>query len=388
MKITALKTHKVFANWRNWVFLRIETDEGIHGVGEGTLEGREATVETAIGEMARKLIGRDPVQIEDIWQSIYYRDTFWVGGPILLTALSCIEMALWDIVGKKLKTPVYNLLGGKCHDPLRLYANGWYFGAETPEDFARKAVNVVDSGYTAMKWDPFGTADRTLTNAEFDNAVACVREVRGAVGDGVDLLIEVHGRLNVYTAIKMARALEPYDIFFFEEPVPPENLDALATVRQSTNVPIATGERCYTTHGYRELFEKRAAHIVQPDVMHAGGILETKKIAAMANTHYIPVAPHNPNGPIAMAATMQLAACIPNFLILEHLVDDVAWRNAVITNPPEIKDGHVALSDAPGLGVDLVEEECLRHPYQPVDLSLFADSPDQNIMKRGQRPSG
>jgi len=263
-----------------------------------------------------------------------------------------------------------------------LYANGWYFGAVTPDDFARKALDVVKKGYTAMKWDPFGSADRTLTSEQARHAVACVAAVREAVGDDVDLLIEVHGRFNVYTAIKLANELEKYNIFFYEEPVPPENLDALAEVKQAVRVPIATGERCYTKFGYRELLEKRAAHIIQPDVLHAGGLLETKKIAAMADAHYIPVAPHNPNGPVAMAASMQLAACIPNFLILEYLVQEVAWRETVITNPPQIEHGYAHLPTAPGLGIDLVESECVAHPYKPVDLSLFSDSPDKNVMKR------
>jgi len=382
MKIIGLQTWKVFANWRNWLFLKVETDEGIYGVGEATLEGRTETVEAGLRELSRNLVGRNPFDVEDIWQMMYYRDTFWVGGPIMLTAISAIEMALWDIIGKKLGVPVYMLLGGRCRTKLRLYANGWYFGASTPDDFARMAAATVKQGYTALKWDPFGSADRTLSPKQARYAVACVEAVREAVGDEVDLLIEAHGRFNVYTAIAMGRQLEKFNIFFYEEPVPPENYDALAEVKNGTNVPIATGERCYTTYGYRDLLSKQAAHIIQPDVMHAGGILETKKIAAMAAAHYIPGAPHNPNGPIAMAATMQLAACIPNFLILEYLVDDVPWRDTVVNNTVRIEDGYVELPTQPGLGIDLIEAECEAHPYQPVDLSLFSDSPERNIMKR------
>ncbi len=382
MKITEVKTVSVFAGWRNWVFVRLDTDEGIHGIGEGTLEGRAKTVEAAIADLSRNLVGRDPFDVEDIWQTMYYREAFWIGGPALLTAISSIETALWDIIGKKLGVPVYNLLGGKCRDKLRLYANGWYFGAATPADFARKALATVKKGYSALKWDPFGSADRTLSPVQHRQAVACVAAVREAVGDDVDLLIEAHGRFNIYTAITLARDLERYNIFFYEEPVPPENFDALAQVTGSVNVPVAAGERCYTKFGYRELLEKRAVHIIQPDVIHAGGLLETKKISAMADAHYIPVAPHNPNGPVAMAASIQLAACIPNFLILEYLVDDVPWRDSVITDGFEIKNGHVSVPTGPGLGIDLVGTECESHPYKPVDLSLFSDSSEKNVMKR------
>ena len=388
MKITGLKTYRVFAEWRNWLFLKIETDEGVYGVGEATLEGRAHTVDAALTDLCRVLIGRDPFEIEKAWQAMVYRDTFWVGGPVMLTAISGIEMALWDIVGKKLGTPVYNLLGGRCRDRLRLYANGWYFGAQTPDDFARMASDVVARGFTALKWDPFGSADKTLSRQQMRAVEACVGAVREAVGPDVDLLVEVHGRLDVQTAVKMAHRLEPYDLFFYEEPIGPGNYDALADVKRSTNVPIATGERCYTTFGYRDLLAKQAAHIIQPDVMHAGGILETKKIAAMAEAHYVPVAPHNPNGPVAMAATMQLAVTLPNFLILEYLLDDVSWRGTVATPPAVIEDGYVTLPETPGLGIDLVESQCEAHPYVPVDLSLFSDSPEKNIIKRSHQQQG
>ncbi len=382
MKITDLKTVSVFAGWRNWVFVKVDTDEGIYGIGEATLEGRAKTIEAAVADLSRNLVGRDPFNVEDIWQTMYYREAFWIGGPILLTAISAIETALWDIIGKRLGVPIYNLLGGKCRDELRLYANGWYFGAATPADFANKAVATVKRGYSALKWDPFGSADRTLSPPQYREAIACVAAVREAVGDDVDLLIEAHGRFNVYTAITLARALERYNIFFYEEPVPPENFDALAQVTGSVSVPVAAGERCYTKFGYRELLEKRAVHIIQPDVIHAGGLLETKKISAMADAQYIPVAPHNPNGPVAMAASIQLAACIPNFLILEYLVDDVPWRDTVINNRFEIENGYVSVPSGPGLGIDVVETECESHPYKPVDLSLFSDSSEKNVMKR------
>lgn len=385
MRITGLRTWNVFANWRNWVFLRVETDDGVYGVAEATLEGRERTVEAAIADLSRSVVGRDPFDIEDLFQELHYRDCFWVGGPILMTALSAIECALWDIVGKKLGVPVYRLLGGKCRDRLRVYANGWYFGASTPEAYAEKAAATVAQGYTALKWDPFGSADKHLTPAQARHAEAQVAAVREAVGDDVDLLIEVHGRFDVHTAVTMAHRLEKYNLFFYEEPVPSQNYAALAEVKRATNVPIAAGERCYTTFGFRDLLGHEAVHVIQPDVIHAGGILETKKIAAMAGAHYLSVAPHNPNGPIAEAASIQLGATIPNFLILEHLVDDVAWRDTVVTAPPVIRDGYAYLPETPGLGIDFVVEECEKHPYKPVNLSLFSDAPEKNIMKRARQ---
>ncbi len=382
MKITGIRTHLGFARWRNWLFLQIETDEGITGVGEATLEGREKTVEAAVHDLERSLLGTDPFDIENTWQNLYYRNGFWVGGPILLTAISGIEMALWDIAGKKLGVPVYRLLGGKCRDRIRVYANGWYFGAKTPGDFASMAHATVAAGYTALKWDPFGFADRTLSSPELEYSIDCVRAVREAVGPRIDLLVEGHGRFNVYTAIKIAKKLEPIDIFFFEEPVPPENYDALREVKEAGNVPIATGERCYLKFGYRDLLEKRATHIIQPDVMHAGGILETFKIAAMADAHYIPVAPHNPNGPIAHAAAVQLCTCISNLLILEYLVNDVSWRDEAVTHPLPVIDGHIPVPTAPGLGTGINIDVIARHPYQPVDLSLFTSAPEKNVMLR------
>lgn len=281
-----------------------------------------------------------------------------------MSGLSAVEMALWDILGKHLNVPVYQLLGGKVNDKVRIYANGWFSGAKEPEEFAEKAKIAMKRGLTALKWDPFGKSYLNISNADLDKALRCVASVREAVGDRVDLLIEGHGRFNIPTGIKIAKELEQFKPMFFEEPTPPDNLDALKAVRDKSPVAISAGERLYTMKSYRELFEKQAVDYIQPDVSHAGGIMELKKIAAVAESYYIPFAPHNPSGPVANAATLQLAACCPNFEILEIMYSDVDYRKDITNESLEYKDGYITIPDRPGLGIEINEEECLKHPYQ------------------------
>lgn len=393
MKITDVKVFVVDAFWRNWVFVKIYTDEGLTGVGECGLEGKAKTIEAAVIELKRYLVGRDPLQIENHWQNMYYRDAFWTGGPILTSAISGVEAALWDIMGKQLGVPVYSLLGGPCRDKVKLYANAWFVGgvaaaegvkleeveafmkrgtAPGPEDYAKAAVATVKQGYLALKWDPFGRADRWAVDRKIiQAAIDCVAAVREAVGPDIDLLIECHSRFSPYDAIKVARELEPYHPLFYEEMVPPENVDAMVEVARAINTTLATGEHFYTKWGFREVLEKRACGIIQPDVTHVGGILECKKIAAMAEVHYVPVAPHNDAGLVATAMTIQLDACIPNFVIQEYFISAVPWVDKVVVPAPEIEDGYMKVPTSPGLGVDIDEEECARHPYRPTFLSLF-----------------
>jgi galactonate dehydratase len=370
MKITDVKTLIAFAGWRNFIFVKVFTDEGIVGVGEASLEWNELAVAGAIRNLSPLVIGRDPSRIEELWRSMY-RDPYWRGGPVITTALSGIEQALWDIAGKRLGVPVYQLLGGKYREKLRAYANAWYKGAITPEDFAERAVQTVEKGYTALKWDPFGSADLTMDFEERKRAVGIVRAVREAVGEKIDLLIEVHGRLNPATAIEMARQLEEFQPFWYEEPVPPDNLEALSKVAAATTIPIATGERLYTKYGFRELLSSQAADIIQPDLCHAGGILEVKKIAAMAEAWYVPVAPHNPNGPVGTAATVHLGACTPNFLILEYFCEDEEWLFEIVEEPLRFEKGEVIIPERAGLGIELKEAGIAKRPYQPVRLSMF-----------------
>ncbi len=362
MKIIDIKCFTVDCFRTNWVFVKVCTDEGINGVGEATLEYKEKALLGALEHIKEYLIGKNPLNIEKHWHDIY-RDAYWRGGAVLMSALSAVETALWDILGKTLGVPVYQLLGGKINDKVRIYVNGWFAGAKEPEEFAEKAKTAVKKGVTAMKWDPFGKSYLEISAKELEKSLRCIAAVREAVGNGVDLLIEGHGRFNVPTAIKIAKELEQFKPMFFEEPVPPDNIDALKTVRTKSPVAISAGERLYTRWDYRKLFDINAADYIQPDVSHAGGIMELKKIASEAECRYITFAPHNPSGPIANAATLQLAACCPNFSILEIMYSDVEWRKDVTNEKLEYADGYISISDKPGLGIDLNEEACLAHPY-------------------------
>lgn len=370
MKVTDVKPFVVDCFRTNWVFIKVYTDEGIDGVGEATLEYKEKALLGAVEHIREYLVGQNPLDIERHFHDIH-RDAYWRGGPVLMSALSAVEIALWDILGKHLQVPVYQLLGGKCRDRARIYVNGWFAGAKAPEEFAEKAKIAVQRGVTAMKWDPFGKNYLNISGAELRAALRCVEAVRQAVGPEVDLLIEGHGRFNVPTAITIARELAPFKPMFFEEPVPPDNLEALKAVRDQSPVRIAAGERLYGRRDYLRLFELRAADYIQPDVSHAGGIMELKKLAADAESRYIPFAPHNPSGPVANAATLQLAACCPNFEILEIMFNDVPWRKDVTNEALTYRDGCIMIPDRPGIGVEINEEECLRHPYQPHTLRHY-----------------
>ena len=371
MKITDIKTFVVDCYRTNWVFVKVYTDEGITGIGEGTLEYKEKALTGAIEHVKEALLGKDPRDIEKHWHDIY-RDAYWRGGPVLMSALSAVDMALWDILGKSLGVPVYQLLGGKVHDKVKIYVNGWFAGAKEPEEFAQKARETVKRGIKAMKWDPFGKAYMTISNADLHKALRCVAAVRDAVGPDIDLLIEGHGRFNVPTSIQIAQELAVFKPMFFEEPVPPDNLDALLEVRLKSPVAISAGERLYGRRSFKELFEKRAADYIQPDISHAGGISECRKIAAMAEAYYIPFAPHNPSGPVANAATLQLAACTPNFHILEIMVSDVTWRKEICNEELKFADGFMEIPTKPGLGLELNEEACLAHPYQVHTLRHYS----------------
>ncbi|NLM78594.1 MAG: galactonate dehydratase [Ruminococcaceae bacterium] len=371
MIVTDLRTFTVDCYRTNWVFVKIDTDEGLSGVGEATLEYKEKALEGALEHIRAYLVGKNPFEIEKHYHDIY-RDAYWRGGAVLMSALSAVEMALWDILGKHLNVPVYQLLGGKVRDRVRIYANGWFAGARTPEQFGEKAREAVARGVTALKWDPFGKSYMDMSIAERDTALQGVAMVREAVGNQVDLLIEGHGRFNVTTAVKIARELEPFKPLFFEEPTPPDNLDALKAVHDQSPVAIAAGERLYTRTSFKDLLNMHAADYIQPDVSHAGGMMEMKKIAAMAEAHYIPFAPHNPSGPVANAATLQLAACCPNFCILEIMYRDVAWRRDITNEELTYEDGSILIPDKPGLGIEIDEEACLAHPYQAHTLRHYS----------------
>lgn len=370
MRVTDIKTFTVDCFRTNWVFVKVYTDEGIDGVGEATLEYKEKALWGAVEHIREYLVGKDPRDIELHWHTIY-RDAYWRGGAVLMSALSAVECALWDILGKSLNVPVYRLLGGKANDKVRIYVNGWFAGAKTPREFGEKAKAAVARGVTAMKWDPFGKNYLEISNKELDTALECVAEVRAAVGKDVDLLIEGHGRFNIATGIKIARELEQFKPMWFEEPVPPDNLDALREVKSKSPVAISAGERLYTRWGYKQMFDLAAADFIQPDISHAGGISELKKIAAEAEYRYIGFAPHNPSGPVANAATLQLAAACPNFSILEIMYSDVEWRREITNESLEYENGYIMIPDAPGLGIEIDEAACEKYPYKPHTLRHY-----------------
>ena len=363
MKVTDVKTFVTDCFRTNWVFVKVYTDAGIDGVGEATLEYKEKALVGAVEHIKEYLVGKDPRDIELHWPTIY-RDAYWRGGAVLMSALSAVETALWDILGKSLNVPVYQLLGGKVRDKVRIYVNGWFAGAKEPEEFGEKAKIAVQRGVTAMKWDPFGKNYLEISNKDLDKALRCVDEVRKAVGNDVDLLIEGHGRFNIPTSVKIAKELEQFKPMLFEEPVPPDNLDALKEVKMRSNISISAGERLYTRWDYKRMFDLMAADYIQPDVSHAGGISELKKIAAEAECRYIAFAPHNPSGPVANAATLQLAACCQNFSILEIMYSDVDYRKDVTNEALEYEDGFIKIPDKLGLGIEIDEEACEAHPYQ------------------------
>ncbi len=371
MKVTDIKTFLVGGSWGNWLIVKVETDEGIHGVGEATLEGKSKTVEAAVHELKRYMLGKDPSAIEKHFQEMYRR-SFYAGGAVLTSAISGVETALWDIKGKALGVPVYELLGGRTRDRVKLYANAWYRQGMSPAEFADAARAVLELGVQGLKFNPWGARPGIdfyrLENNILNTGVEAVGAVREAVGPDLDLYIDCNGIFNtVGNAIRAAKAVEEYNITFFEEPVPHENLEAMAYVRRKINIPVATGERLFTIFGFQQLLACGGADIVQPDMSHCGGMLEARKIAAIADAHYVAFAPHNPNGEVSYASAVQMAACIPNFLTLEHFPPE-PWRFEVCANPMTVKDGWLEIPDRPGLGVEFHEEAALEHPYQPRDL--------------------
>jgi galactonate dehydratase len=372
MRITAIETYIAGNPWKNWLFAKVQTDEGIYGVGEGTLNYFAKTVEAAIHELTPLIMGMDPFQVENITQRLT-RDVYSDGAQIQMCAVAAVEIACWDIIGKACNQPVYNLWGGRCHEKLRAYANGWYRGPRTPESFHEKAKEVVKRGYTALKFDPFGSNWRTLTPREFDLSLEIIGAVRDAVGPHVDILVEGHCRFNTITAIQMADAMARHRPAWFEEPVPHTSTAAMVEVARRSPVPIATGESLFSKQQFADLLKHEVVNILQPEPLNLGGIFATRQIAGMADAHFAVIAPHSAQGPVCSAACAQLNASIPNFFIHEIFDEfNEPWEKDIVVNPVEVVDGHIELSERPGLGIDLNIEEILRHPYrQENHLPLF-----------------
>jgi galactonate dehydratase len=347
MKITKLETFLVKPRS---LFLKIHTSEGLVGLGEPVLEGRARTCAQAVAELEPYLLGQDPTRVIHHWQAMY-RHAFYRGGPILTSALSGVEQALWDLAGKAVGLPVYRLLGGPLRDRIRMYRG---VGGHTPEEAATNAKACAAEGYTAMKTGVAGGRPARLVEspAFVERAAATFAAMREAVGKEVDIAIDFHGAVSPQTASLLIKALEPYQPLFIEEPVQCQNADVLADLARKTHLPIATGERLFTKWEFREVLERRAASILQPDLSHAGGIFECRLIAGMAESYYAGIAPHCPLGPIALAACLQLDACIPNFLIQEQGSLGVGY----LKQPFVVQDGYIELPPGPGLGIELDEE--------------------------------
>ena len=395
MKITSLDVRSAAVGAKNCIFVIVKTDEGITGYAETIMKRKTRMMEAGIHELSRFLVGQDPTRIEDLWEQMY-RDSFWVGGPAHATPLSAVEIALWDILGKSLGVPIYRLLGGPTRDRIPVYCH--CATGPTPESFATAAAACVAAGHRAIKagiplmyggdtgvrvnghgtrhdFGYYGTRgaippslkETELLPADFFTQI---REffiaAREAVGPKVHLMVDAHGRLSPANARRLCEALADVDLLFVEEPVPPESAESLREVVATSPVPIATGERWATIYDARRFLEAGAVAIAQPDVVNCGGLMQAKKIAALAEAHYVPIAPHNPNGPLATAASIHLAASIPNFLILETIgsADDRAEQAAVAKPVIEFEDGCLKLPTGPGLGIEPVFEEIDKRPYQ------------------------
>ncbi len=377
MKISKVTPMTMGTDWRNITFVKVETDEGLVGVADARALNRDQTLAAYLHESApRYVLGADPFEIELLVHRMSLQD-FGRAGEVVMTGIALIEIACWDIVGQALGQPVYRLLGGAVRNRIKAYANGWYTVERSPDEFYAAAKRVVERGYLALKFDPFGAGFYEIERKERNRVVSLVEAVRDAVGPDVEILVEMHGRFNPVTAVAMARELEPFKPSWLEEPVPPENLAALKKVADAIGplgIPIATGERIHTPFEYRELFELQAADIIQTDITHFGGILNTKKLAAWANAYYILIAPHNVGGPYSTAAALHLAASTPNFKIQEYFNDFAeAYVQDAADGLPQVVDGYFALPQGPGLGLTLNEDVIEAHPQREVHFNLFAD---------------
>ena len=369
MKITAVKPYTVHPGWRkNLIFVKVETDTGVHGWGEAYSQyDRDRAVMAQIEELGKYAIGRDPFNIKHFTQIAFDDYAARRGSLELYCAISGIEQAMWDIAGKVCGQPVYNLLGGRCRDRIRVYANGWGYQLKEPIDYARAAEKVVKQGFTALKFDPLPAPWRSWIPKEQEKrAVAVTKAIRDAVGPDVDLLIDQHRRLAPMHAIRLDKQLAEFNLYWMEEPNVAENPEALAEVRQATGLPIVIGEATYAKTGFRPLLEARAADILNPDVACVGGILELKEIAAMAEPYLVAMSPHNYNSTVvALASTVHASAVMPNFIITEYFLPFAEFGNKISPNQLKPRNGYIDLPTAPGLGVDLDEEALRSHPGKP-----------------------
>lgn len=377
VKITKISTVVVHARMRNWIFVRVDTDQpGLYGWGEATLEWKTRAVVGAVEDLSPLLIGQDPRRVEHLWQAMS-RQYFWHGGIVNCTAISGIDQALWDIKGKEVGKPVCELLGGPVRESLRFYDHlgggtleGMYKTVE-PEEFADRLKISLEKGFTAVKAMPIPVSEPIESPKTLKHAARCVEALRTAAGDEVDIMLDLHARTTPAAAIQFGRLLVDYNLYWYEEPCWPENIDGLVEVARALPFPIATGERLVTRFQFRELCEKRACAIVQPDVSHCGGISEARRIAALAETYLMSVACHNPQGPISTMASLHVGFATPNYLIQEVVRRDVPWRDEVITEPISMEGGKAIVPTKPGLGIDINEKEAAKHPFEPETLMAY-----------------
>ncbi len=370
MKITEIRTFVVGNPWKNWVFVKVFTDEGIVGVGEATAGLNTKPAEAQVQELGRFLIGEDPLHPERLWQRMY--KGLFLNNNV---AISAIEIACWDILGKTLNAPLWKLLGGKQNPRLRVYANGWYKGSRDPGFFAEAAVRVKELGYTALKFDPFGAAYRFFDASEEQLSLRLVRAVREAVGNEVDLLIEGHDRFSVSTAIRVAQQLAEFRPLWFETPVMSTDIAATVEVARHSPVPIATGERFSRLAQFLDLLSHRAVDIVQPETLAIGGVAGARKAAALAEGAEAFVALHQAQSPLNSAVNAHIHTSLPNFLIQECFDDFLLpWAHEIMHGVPRVQDGYLEASDTPGIGVELDEAAMAHYPYgQDNFLRLFED---------------
>jgi galactonate dehydratase len=376
MKIIDIQTYGVNLGNENHVFVKVISDEHIYGIGEAYRVGPDLATIAVIDDYKRWLLGEDPFRIEHLWRVMYNGSRF-PGGSIGCAALSGIEIALWDLKGRAFGRPVYELLGGRCRDRVRVYRG---IGGATPDALAAEARRAVAEGFTAVKMLPQPPDSEKLPWGEVLRGTSARMEaVRRAVGDAVDIALDPHARIfESYKARELTEAVRPYRPMFVEEPIRPENIPALAALRREVGVPIATGEQLYTKYAFRDVLAAGAADIVQPDLLICGGLLEAKKIAALAEAHDVTVAPHSPLGPVSTAVSVQFAASTPNFLILEYQPDHSGPSRDLVRKPLAFEDGHIRVPDQPGLGIELNESAFAGKPLRPWRRPLIVEA-DGNI---------
>jgi galactonate dehydratase len=381
VKIASIETAIAGNPWKNWMFVRVYSNDGSYGIGEGTLNGFASTCEAAVHEIKHLILGRDPFDIEDLVLRLT-RNLYSDGGHIQRSAVAAIEMACMDLKGKALGVPCYQLMGGKVRDTILAYANGWYRGPHSPEAFAESAVRVVGDGYRAMKFDPFGKAHLSMSKRELDLSIEVIRAVREAVGSDIELMIEGHCRFSVGLAIEVGRQIAPFEVSWFEEPCPHARIGDTIEVARRVPVRVSSGESIGSKERFAELIEPRIVAVYQPEIMALGGLTQTRHVCAMVEAANGVVAPHNAQGPISTAACLQLAACCTNYLIQEYFEQyNVEWERELVNQHTTLNaDGTLTIPDAPGLGVDLNFDEIVKHPYHPNHyLPLFEDGWNRRV---------